>query len=71
MEPKAPILRAAQDALARGDYPSVCQLPAGFEEPAAHELLAHAHGQLGNIRRKLRQRTRAAAVAQATRDGLI
>jgi DNA-binding NarL/FixJ family response regulator len=29
------------------------------------------HRHMANIRHKLRQRTRAAAVAQATRDGLI
>jgi ATP/maltotriose-dependent transcriptional regulator MalT len=57
---QAPAVGDAREALARGDCARVLELLAGFDEPAAQELLAHAHAQLGNFAETLRHREAAA-----------
>jgi LuxR family maltose regulon positive regulatory protein len=55
-ELQAPAHGDARDALALGDSARACELLAGLDDPAASELLAHAHAQLGNFSETLRHR---------------
>jgi len=70
VESTAPALRDAQDALARGDYARAFEALDGLDHPAAQELLANAHGELGNFAEALSSREAAVHGYRAAGDDI-